>query len=199
MNTFIRFFYEFVSIFFDGFFMIVEGLVNGIMQIFDFGEYAKIIDNYKNSFSGPEKVFVFLGIAVLVIIILIIAALIFLFVRKMARRASIHMSKDELEYMIGVTFQQIQKYESGANRISASRLFVISKILQIDISFFFDGLERDIPAFVDFENDVNSVSEDGVKFDPMRDNETLQLVNAYWKLPDVEKRQKILDFIVSMT
>ena len=115
------------------------------------------------------------------------------------RRLMLHMSQDELASMIGVTFQQIQKYESGANRISASRLFVISKILQIDISFFFDGLERDIPAFVDFENDVNSVSEDGVKFDPMRDNETLQLVNAYWKLPDVEKRQKILDFIVSMT
>ena len=115
------------------------------------------------------------------------------------RRLMLHMSQDELASMIGVTFQQIQKYESGANRISASRLFVISKILQIDISFFFDGLERDISAFVDFENDVNSVSEDGVKFDPMRDNETLQLVNAYWKLPDVEKRQKILDFIVSMT
>ena len=49
------------------------------------------------------------------------------------RRLMLHMSQDELASMIGVTFQQIQKYESGANRISASRLFVISKILQIDM------------------------------------------------------------------
>ena len=122
MNTFIRFFYEFVSIFFDGFFMIVEGLVNGIMQIFDFGEYAKIIDNYKNSFSGPEKVFVFLGIAVLVIIILIIAALIFLFVRKMARRASIHMSKDELLNEIGNLNEQVRKLMKEKDELMAMKV-----------------------------------------------------------------------------
>ncbi len=54
------------------------------------------------------------------------------------RRVMLHMSQDELASMVGVTFQQIQKYESGANKISASRLFIISKILQINLSFFFD-------------------------------------------------------------
>ncbi len=115
------------------------------------------------------------------------------------RRVMLRMSQDELASMIGVTFQQIQKYESGANRISASRLFIISKVLQIDISFFFDGLEKDIPEIEEFEQNVDSVAENSVEFDPMKDNETLTLVNAYWKLSDIEKRKKILDFIVSMT
>ena len=114
------------------------------------------------------------------------------------RRLMLKMSQDELASMIGVTFQQIQKYESGVNRISASRLFVLSKVLQIDISFFFDGLEKDVPDVNNLESSENSVQESSVDFDPMTDTETLALINAYWKLPDVDKRQKILDFIISM-
>ena len=58
------------------------------------------------------------------------------------RRVMLHMSQHELASMIGVTFQQVQKYESGANRISASRLFIIAKVLQVDIAFFYNGLEK---------------------------------------------------------
>lgn len=123
------------------------------------------------------------------------------------RRVMLHMSQDELASMIGVTFQQVQKYESGANRVSASRLFIISKVLQVDVGFFFYGLEKEIPEVVDafsnyFESvgDENHVSEESVTFDdPMNNTETLRLVNAYWRLNDAEKRQKILDFIISMT
>ena len=121
------------------------------------------------------------------------------------RRVMLHMSQHELASMIGVTFQQVQKYESGANRISASRLFIIAKVLQVDIAFFYNGLEKEIPELVDVLNlsdfdGINKVSEDEVGFqDPMHDTETLRLVNAYWRLNDSEKRQKILDFIITMT
>ncbi len=119
------------------------------------------------------------------------------------RRVMLRMSQEELASMIGVTFQQVQKYESGANRISASRLFIISKVLQVEVSFFFYGLEEAIPEVVDAFNtnmDVNHVSEEEVVFDdPMNNTETLRLVNAYWRINDTDKRQKILDFIVSMT
>ncbi|MGN0929353.1 MAG: helix-turn-helix domain-containing protein [Alphaproteobacteria bacterium] len=121
------------------------------------------------------------------------------------RRVMLHMSQDELASMIGVTFQQVQKYESGANRISASRLFIISKVLQVDVGFFFHGLEKEIPEVEDVFNcsDIdnnNHVSEEEVAFeDPMNNTETLRLVNAYWRLNDPNKRQKILDFIISMT
>ena len=114
------------------------------------------------------------------------------------RRTMLKMSQDELATMVGVTFQQIQKYESGANRISASRLFVFSKILNVDISFFFEGLERKVPSVEFLCNESNKVSENIKEFDPMLDTETLQLVNAYWKIQDEERRQKILDFILSM-
>ena len=68
------------------------------------------------------------------------------------RRVMLRMSQDELACMIGVTFQQVQKYESGVNRISASRLFIISKVLQVDVGFFFYGLEKEVPEVVDALN-----------------------------------------------
>ena len=71
MNTFLRFLFEFISIFFEGFFSGLKGFVNGIKQMFSFTEYGKIIDNYKNHFNGQEKIFVVLSIIVLAIIIAI--------------------------------------------------------------------------------------------------------------------------------
>ena len=58
MNTFLRFFYEFISIFFDGFFLGIKGLWNGITNMFSFSAYAKLISNYKDNFNGNEKIFV---------------------------------------------------------------------------------------------------------------------------------------------
>ena len=55
MNTFIRFFYEFISIFFEGIAMVFGGIFNGIIKMFNFMEYAKVIDSYKDSFNGGEK------------------------------------------------------------------------------------------------------------------------------------------------
>jgi transcriptional regulator with XRE-family HTH domain len=118
------------------------------------------------------------------------------------RRVMLRMSQDALASMIGVTFQQVQKYESGANRISASRLFVIAKVLQVEVGFFLDGMERDVPQISEMLGEAEAaagVREDEVQFDPMHDTETLRLVNAYWKLADPAKREKILDFIVSMS
>jgi transcriptional regulator with XRE-family HTH domain len=118
------------------------------------------------------------------------------------RRVMLRMSQDTLASMIGVTFQQVQKYESGANRISASRLFAIARVLQVGVGFFFDGAAREVPNISEFqcepEAETEGVREEEVQFDPMHDTETLRLVNAYWKLSDPEKRAKILDFIVSM-
>ena len=113
------------------------------------------------------------------------------------RRTILKLSQDEVASMIGVTFQQVQKYENGMNRISAGRLFVLAKVLNVDVSFFFDGIEREVPNVETFCA-VDGISEKNVSFDPMLDTETLKLVNAYWKIQNTEKRQKILDFILSM-
>ena len=78
MNTFIRFFYEFISVFLNGLGMIFKGLVGGIKKMFSISDYAKVIDSYNGSFNGLEKFFVFLSVAFLVLIVLLIVFLIVL-------------------------------------------------------------------------------------------------------------------------
>ena len=114
------------------------------------------------------------------------------------RRIMLHMSQDEVASLVGVTFQQVQKYESGATKISANRLFILAKILQVDIQFFFEGLEREHPEFTQFGEDANYVEDGSVRFDPLTDNETLTLVNLYWKGDNENRRKSILSFVDSM-
>ncbi len=114
------------------------------------------------------------------------------------RRLMLQMSQDELAAIIGVTFQQIQKYETGDTKISSSRLFVFAKVLGVDINFFFTGLEAEIPNYKKFEKSIGRVSEEVVKFDPMTSNETLDLVNKYWKLKTQEKRDLLSRFLCTM-
>ena len=82
MNTFIRFFYEFISIFVDGFMMVVKGIFEGICKMFNFGEYAKLISNYQGNFSAGEKILVTLSVVVLVVIILLLVFLLIMFISK---------------------------------------------------------------------------------------------------------------------
>jgi len=64
------------------------------------------------------------------------------------RRRSLGLTQQQLASVIGVAFQQIQKYECGASRLSTSRLWSISNALQVDVSYFFEGLDKDEPAAV---------------------------------------------------
>lgn len=94
------------------------------------------------------------------------------------RRWLAGMTQTELGNAVGIKFQQIQKYESGANRISASRLWDLSNALQVPISFFFEE--------VDAEH--GSLSKDDV----LKDKETMALVRSYFAIP-VNMREKLLD------
>ncbi len=96
MNTFFRFFYEFISIFFDGLFSIFRGFIEGIGRMFSINEYSKIVENYKSHFNGSEKVFVVISVACLIIILLAVIGLIVLFVKKLIRKSTNKMSKEEL-------------------------------------------------------------------------------------------------------
>jgi transcriptional regulator with XRE-family HTH domain len=62
--------------------------------------------------------------------------------RMRERRRELNMSQQELAKEIGVAFQQVQKYENGTNRISAVRLFVLSHVLNVPVSYFFEGLKK---------------------------------------------------------
>ncbi len=116
--------------------------------------------------------------------------------RMKVRRQMLKMNQDHLANLVGVTFQQIQKYEAGLNRISASKLFMVANALEVPVNFFFDGFKSDDTNINTHQQTDNSYQVAENK-DPLLDTQTIKLINAYWKLDD-DARQKIFDFIVVM-
>ena len=102
--------------------------------------------------------------------------------RVQLRRIMMGLSQKDLAKICGVTFQQIQKYETAGNRISASRLFELSTALDTPISFFFQGLPGYLPEPNRSGRITQRISEQQAN-DPLAKNETLQLIALYWKLP----------------
>ena len=96
METFTRFLYEFLSQFFLGFSIIIEGIKTGIIQIVNIQEYQRILDNYKNDFSMPEWILAVLAIAILIIFIALILVLIYLLLRKYLKFRKTRIEQDEL-------------------------------------------------------------------------------------------------------
>ncbi|MEF9606318.1 helix-turn-helix transcriptional regulator, partial [Paracoccus sp. PXZ] len=87
------------------------------------------------------------------------------------RRWMIGMTQQQLAEKVGIKFQQIQKYETGMNRVSASRLWDIAQAVDVPVSFFFEGLE---------DGHVHNA----VEGDILADKEALQLVRAYYAMPE---------------
>jgi len=113
--------------------------------------------------------------------------------RMQLRRNMMGLSQKDLGKICGVTFQQIQKYETAGNRISASRLFDVSTALCTPVSFFFSGLPGNLPTETK-SNRSTRVSEQKSD-DPMGKNESLVLINLYWKLPNDEQREIVLKML----
>src|ERR671917_1916562 len=97
------------------------------------------------------------------------------------RRNMLGLSQEKLGEAIGVTFQQVQKYERGANRIGASRLHELSRVLDVPVSFFFDDTDPvRAPAMGGFAEPPAEVFE----ADPLREQETIELLRAYFAIKD---------------
>ena len=124
------------------------------------------------------------------------------------RRTLMGLSQEKLADSVGVTFQQVQKYERGTNRVSASRLFSFSKILGVSIDYFYNGLDNDgaptsnpVYGMADNEQDAfEGISEKAksIPEDLLAHKETLELVRTYYSISDIKKRKEILRFIKSM-
>ena len=106
-----------------------------------------------------------------------------------ARRHALSVSHSELGEAIGVKFQQIQKYETGANRVSASRLWAIAEHLGVDVVYFFEGIARD--------NDTSVAVDPVDKMDFLSDRDTIEMMELYRKLPQTQ-RSAVLAFMRSM-
>lgn len=117
------------------------------------------------------------------------------------RRTLLGLSQEKLADFVGVTFQQVQKYERGANRISASRLFSFSKILDVSIDYFYDGLDlsNQNKAVGMSDNDQESFSGPSqLPEDIFKRKETIDLVRTYYSVEDETERKDILKIIKSM-
>jgi transcriptional regulator with XRE-family HTH domain len=113
------------------------------------------------------------------------------------RRTLLGMSQEKLGDALGLTFQQVQKYERGTNRIGSSRLFQLSRILDVPVSFFFD----DLPGELGVGGAAPGFAEPGqqpIERDQMSRRETLELVRAYYRIPDPQVRRRIFDLMKSI-
>lgn len=109
------------------------------------------------------------------------------------RRTLLGMSQERLGDAIGLTFQQVQKYERGANRIGASRLYDLSRVLDVPVSFFFDDLGQGAPDAGVAETEPAASSTARGEGDPLMRRETLELVRAYYRIPDPQIRRRLFD------
>ncbi len=106
------------------------------------------------------------------------------------RRRLLGLTQQQLAGAVGVRFQQIQKYECGANRISAARLWQLSEALEVPIAYFYDGLS-DHPRMEDLTDRTDSSGEMFAR------KETLDLIRAYYQLGE-RPRRKLLDLAKSL-
>jgi transcriptional regulator with XRE-family HTH domain len=100
------------------------------------------------------------------------------------RRLFLGMNLETLANQLGLTFQQVHKYESARNRVSASRLAAIADILGVPISFFFAGL-----------GDTSGTPEERETREPMEHPETIELVRLYYAIPDPRVRKQFLEMV----
>jgi len=105
------------------------------------------------------------------------------------RRTLLGMSQAKLGDALGLTFQQVQKYERGANRMGASRLHEISCILDVPVSFFFEEMTPETAA------GPPGLAEEPkeMEYDPLAKRETLELVRAYYRIADPRVRKRIFE------
>ena len=108
------------------------------------------------------------------------------------RRMLVGMSQEKLGDSLGLTFQQVQKYEKGANRIGASRLFHIARVLGVRIEFFYEGLTGDGEG-----NDVDQaeVDQSAFELDMLSSSEGIQLNSAFFSIRDAKVRKKVLELV----
>lgn len=119
------------------------------------------------------------------------------------RRTLLGMSQEKLGRAIGLTFQQVQKYERGTNRIGCSRLWDLSRVLSVPISFFFEDMEQDVtqksPRMIaavetGFAEEQATFGEE----DPMTKKETLELIRSYYKISDPKIAKQIFDLVKTL-
>ena len=117
------------------------------------------------------------------------------------RRTIMGLSQEAVGTAIGVTFQQVQKYERGINRMGASRLYDFSRILGIPVSYFFEGFSNDNNYASAEHSSITIAAEGETEYsvqDAYTSKETADLLRSYYRIKDPHVRRRLQDLIKSM-
>jgi transcriptional regulator with XRE-family HTH domain len=115
------------------------------------------------------------------------------------RRTLLGLSQERLAEAIGVTFQQVQKYERGANRIGSSRLFDLARVLDVPVSYFFEAMTASVAARTPSRmRGLAETKAEPFEHDAMAKRETLELVRAYYRIADPQVRKRVYELAKSL-
>ncbi len=114
------------------------------------------------------------------------------------RRMLIGMSQERLGKELGLTFQQVQKYERGTNRISASRLYRIAQVLGVPVQYFFEDLPQSVAAPAQAEGFSEARSEQSMIMDFLNSSEGLQMNRHFAAIKDPAVRRAVVDLVKSL-
>ena len=107
------------------------------------------------------------------------------------RRTLLGMTQTDLSDALGLAFQQVQKYERGTNRIGSSRLYDLTRVLDVSIEHFFEDMPADVAASSSAKGRGKTKEPPGYDLDPMTKRETLELVRAYYKIENAGVRKRL--------
>ena len=113
------------------------------------------------------------------------------------RRRLLGLTQQQVANAVGIRFQQVQKYECGANRISAARLWELATALDVPVSYFFEGLEASVAASSNSEPASGPTATSGRVPEVLARKETMDLIQAYYQL-DESPRRRLLDLAKSL-
>lgn len=111
------------------------------------------------------------------------------------RRVGLRISQTKLGNSIGVTFQQIQKYESGTNRVGASNLFKIADALGVQVSFFFEGVSHADATMTAANFGLAEPPQQSFDINPMNSRESFELMHNYFRIPDPIVRKRLFQLV----
>lgn len=106
------------------------------------------------------------------------------------RRQLMKMSQEKLGDELGVTFQQVQKYERGANRVGASRLYRLSRVLEVPVQFFFEGLNDQTAITAMADNDQTPIV-----YDFIQSSDGVSLAESFSRIKDSKVRRRVLELV----
>ncbi len=115
------------------------------------------------------------------------------------RRMIIGMSQEKLGEKMNLTFQQIQKYEKGTNRVGASRLFQLSKILDVPVGYFFEDAFPNAAASHAVHGGLHEPAQEGFLLDFLSSREGLDLNRAFAKIQDPKVRRRVIDLVRALS